>query len=93
MGLLIVAAYIDLISGQVAEGTFTPETHFAYLTNQTSYSNIVVLFAGAWLGTQIGTHLLKKISDARFKVILKWLLTALAIRLIVLNGYALLWAS
>lgn len=49
MGLLIVAAYIDLISGQVAEGTFTPETHFAYLTNQTSYSNIVVLFAGGFL--------------------------------------------
>ena len=49
MGLLIVAAYIDLISGQVAEGTFTPETHFAYLTNQTSYSNIVVLIAGGIL--------------------------------------------
>lgn len=49
MGLLIIAAYIDLISGQVAEGTFTPETHFAYLTNQTSYSNIVVLVAGGIL--------------------------------------------
>ena len=49
MGLLIVAAYIDLISGQVAEGTFTPATHFAYLTNQTSYSNIVVLIAGGIL--------------------------------------------
>ena len=49
MGLLIVAAYIDLISGQVAEGTFTPNTHFAYLTNQTSYSNIVVLIAGGLL--------------------------------------------
>lgn len=49
MGLLIIAAYIDLISGQVAEGTFTPETHFAYLTNQISYSNIVVLFAGGIL--------------------------------------------
>jgi len=49
MGLLIIAAYIDLISGQVAEGTFTPGTHFAYLTNQTSYSNIVVLIAGGIL--------------------------------------------
>lgn len=49
MGLLIIAAYIDLISGQVAEGTFTPATHFAYLTNQTSYSNIVVLIAGGIL--------------------------------------------
>jgi hypothetical protein len=51
MGLLIVAAYIDLISGQVLEGTFAPERHFAYVTNQTSYSNIVVLIAGgiwAW---------------------------------------------
>ena len=49
MGLLIIAAYIDLISGQLAEGTFTPATHFAYLTNQTSYSNIVVLIAGGLL--------------------------------------------
>jgi hypothetical protein len=49
MGLLIIAAYIDLISGQLAEGTFTPATHFAYLTNQTSYSNIVVLIAGGIL--------------------------------------------
>ena len=49
MGLLIIAAYIDLISGQLAEGTFTPATHFAYLTNQTSYSNIVVLMAGGIL--------------------------------------------
>ena len=49
MGLLVIAAYIDLISGQVAEGTFTPETHFAYLTTQTSYSNIVVLIAGGIL--------------------------------------------
>ena len=49
MGILIIAAYIDLISGQLAEGTFTPATHFAYLTNQTSYSNIVVLIAGGLL--------------------------------------------
>lgn len=48
VGLLIIAAYVDLLSGQVAEGTFTPETHFAYLTNQTSYSNIAVLIAGAF---------------------------------------------
>ena len=49
MGLLVIAAYIDLISSQVAKGTFTPGTHFAYLTNQTSYSNIVVLIAGGIL--------------------------------------------
>lgn len=49
MGILIILAYIDLISGQLAEGTFMPERHFAYLTNQTSYSNIVVLLAGGFL--------------------------------------------
>ena len=49
MGLLIVAAYVDLLSGQVAEGTFEPTKHFTYLTNQTSYSNIVVLIAGGIL--------------------------------------------
>jgi len=52
--------------------------------------HIVVLFVGAWLGTFLGTRLLKKISDDRFKTLLKWVLTALAIRLILLNGYALL---
>lgn len=51
--------------------------------------HIAVLFGGAWLGTYIGTHLLRKITDDRFKTILKWVLTALALRLIVLNGYAL----
>jgi phage-related holin len=49
MGVLIILAYIDLISGQLAEGTFDPNTHFAYLTNQTSYSNIVVLISGGIL--------------------------------------------
>ncbi len=52
--------------------------------------HIVVLFFGAWLGTFMGTQLLKKFTDDRFKIILKWVLTALAIRLIVLNGYELL---
>lgn len=49
MGILIILAYIDLISGQLAEGTFDPNKHFAYLTNQTSYSNIVVLISGGIL--------------------------------------------
>lgn len=48
-GLTIIAAYIVLLQGQVAEGTFEPGKHFAYLTNQTSYSNIVVLLAGGVL--------------------------------------------
>lgn len=48
-GLLIIAAYAVLLQGQVAEGTFDPGKHFAYLTNQTSYSNIVVLLAGGIL--------------------------------------------
>lgn len=49
--------------------------------------HIAVLFTGAWFGTFIGTRLLKKIDDDRFKTVLRWVLTALALRLIVLNGY------
>jgi uncharacterized membrane protein YfcA len=52
--------------------------------------HIVVLFIGAWLGTLAGTHLLKRITDTRFKVLLKWVLTLLGARLIVNNFYALL---
>lgn len=51
--------------------------------------HIAVLFAGAWFGTFIGTRLLKKLTDDRFKTLLKWVLTALALRLILLNGYQL----
>jgi len=50
--------------------------------------HIVVLFVGAWLGTYLGTRLLEKFSDDRFKTLLKWVLTLLALRLILLNGYA-----
>jgi len=50
--------------------------------------HIVVLFFGAWVGTYIGNSLLEKFSDDRFKTILKWVLTLLALRLILLNGYA-----
>lgn len=53
------------------------------------WPHIVVLFIGAWLGTFIGTNLLRKLTDNRFKTILKWVLTALALRLIVLNAYNL----
>lgn len=52
--------------------------------------HILMLFFGAWLGTFIGTRLLKKLTDDRFKTVLKWVLTALAIRLILLNGYNLI---
>jgi len=52
------------------------------------WPHIVTLFFGAWLGTLVGTSLLKKISDDRFKTILKWVLTVLALRLIVLNAYS-----
>jgi uncharacterized membrane protein len=48
-GVLVIAAYVVLLQGQVAEGSFDPGKHFAYLTNQTSYSNIVVLLAGGIL--------------------------------------------
>jgi len=51
--------------------------------------HIAVLFAGAWLGTFVGTRLLKKLTDDRFKTLLKWILTALALRLILLNSYTL----
>jgi len=54
--------------------------------------HIGVLFFGAWFGTYIGTRLLKKFTDDRFKTMLKWVLTILGIRLILLNGYTLLQA-
>lgn len=52
--------------------------------------HIAVLFVGAWFGTFVGTRLLSKLSDDRFKIVLKWMLTVLAVRLIVLNGYYVL---
>ena len=52
--------------------------------------HIVVLFLGAWLGTFAGTHLLSKINDDRFKVMLKWVLTVLGLRLVTGNIYTLL---
>lgn len=52
--------------------------------------HIVVLFLGAWLGTFAGTHLLSKINDDRFKVMLKWVLTVLGLRLVIGNIYTLL---
>lgn len=54
------------------------------------WPHVVVLFLSAWLGTLIGTKLLKRFSDERFKVMLKWLLTVLAIRLIIVNAQGLL---
>jgi uncharacterized membrane protein YfcA len=56
---------------------------YAYLPH------VVVLFVGAWFGTFIGNHLLKKFTDARFKTMLKWVLTLLACRLIFVNGYSI----
>lgn len=52
--------------------------------------HIAVLFTGAWLGTFIGTQLLKKMTDDRFKTLLKWVLTALGLRLIMNNAYTLI---
>lgn len=51
--------------------------------------HVVVLFAGAWLGTFIGTKILKRFTDYQFKHMLKWVLTLLAVRLIVINGLVL----
>lgn len=53
------------------------------------WPHIIVLFVGAWLGTLIGTKILKRFSDERFKKMLKWVLTLLALRLIVVNAQAL----
>ena len=54
------------------------------------WPHIVILFVGAWLGTLIGTKILKRFTDARFKVMLKWVLTLLALRLIAVNAQTLL---
>lgn len=48
-GLTIIAAFVVELSDQVRRGEFEPLYHFSYLTNQTNYSNIVVLLAGAYL--------------------------------------------
>ena len=47
--LTIIAAFVVELSDQVRRGEFEPLFHFSYLTNQTNYSNIVVLLAGAYL--------------------------------------------
>lgn len=52
--------------------------------------HIGVLFFGAWAGTYLGTPMLKKISDDRFKWMLKWMLSILGLRLILVNGLDLL---
>ena len=49
------------------------------------WPHVISLFIGAWLGTLMGTKLLKRVSDQRFKVMLKWVLTILALRLIIVN--------
>ena len=48
-GLTVITGFTLLLAGQVGEGSFEPFFHFSYLTNQTSYSNIVVLLAGGFL--------------------------------------------
>ena len=58
---------------------------YAYLPH------IVVLFVGAWVGTYIGTKVLKRFTDDRFKIMLKWVLTILALRLILTNGYSMMF--
>ena len=58
---------------------------YAYLPH------IVVLFVGAWVGTYIGTKVLKRFTDDRFRIMLKWVLTILALRLILTNGYSMMF--
>jgi len=66
----------------------------AYLVAGTqlyAYSaHIAVLFAGAWVGTFLGTKILKRFSDERFKIMLKWVLTILALRLVFSNAQVFL---
>lgn len=53
-------------------------------------AHIVALFVGAWLGTWLGTKILKRFSNDRFKMMLKWVLTILALRLIATNVFVLI---
>lgn len=57
------------------------------------WPHIVVLFLGAWLGTFVGTKILKRFSDESFKIMLKWVLTLLALRLIVVNAQVLITSA
>ncbi len=53
-------------------------------------AHIVVLFVGAWVGTLIGARLLMQVSEVGFKRLLKWVLTLLGIRLVLINAWSLL---
>ena len=44
---------------------------------------VLAMMAAVIAGTWVGTHLRHRVPDARFKVIVKWLLTLLAVRIIV----------
>lgn len=55
--------------------------------------HIVVLFIGAWVGTIVGTRILKRFSDERFVSILKFVLTVLGLKLIVVNTYSIFHSS
>jgi uncharacterized membrane protein YfcA len=43
------------------------------------------LFVGAWLGTWVGTLVLHKLTDDRFKTLLNIVLTVLALRLVIIH--------
>ncbi len=48
---------------------------------------IVLIVASGFVGTLIGSRILKRSSDARFKRVFKWLVTALGANLIVQSAY------
>jgi len=54
------------------------------------WPHIIVLFLSAWLGTFFGTKILSRFTEKRFKMMLKWVLTLLALRIIFVNLQLLL---
>ncbi len=53
---------------------------------------ILALLVGAVVGNILGQRVLSKISDQRFRVVLKWVLTLLAMRMMLLSGWGL-WGA
>lgn len=50
---------------------------------------ILALLVGALVGNLLGQRVLSKIGDQRLRVVLKWVLTLLAIRMVLLSGWGL----
>ena len=57
-----------------------------------AYWKIILALWGAVAGNILGQRVLSKISDQRFRVVLKWVLTLLAMRMVVLASLDL-WGA